>query len=90
MNELTRLRLLEIDADAVERGLAELRMEMKAGFAGCERDSEKLDAKIDMRFNEAKQDTDGTKRILVGLLVSVVLLCVGTVSTIAVAIGGFS
>lgn len=81
MDEATRVRLLETDADRFERLFDELRGEMKA---------ENIETRKDMKhgFDECKKDSAGVKRTLITVLLSVVGSSIVICATVLIAAGG--
>lgn len=81
MDEPTRIRLLETDADAVERLIEQVRRDTRAEFEETRKDMKE-------GFADCKKDSAGVKRTLITVLLSVVGSSIVIVATVLIAAGG--
>lgn len=99
----TRVRMLEEDMDRAEEKVIEAKTELDGKIAHAKSNATialeavkidfkdqfaKLEKKVDKGFAECEERDERTRRLLTGLLVSIVMLCVATTAGVLVALGG--
>ena len=99
----TRVRMLEEDMDRAEEKVVEAKRELDGKIAHAKNNAtmalDGVKADFNDRFNrlesamlkgfaECEERDDRTRKLLTGLLVSIVMLCVATTAGVLVALGG--
>lgn len=99
MEDRIRIRLAEDDLDRVESSIEHakgtmrtlvdaVKLELTNDMAGIRSDMGSMRTDMHQGFRECEARDDATRKLLTGLLISIVTLCVTVTAGVLVAVGG--
>lgn len=94
IDDPTRIRLLETDADALEQRIGHDRNTLKTELVALKVEVQAAQAELRKEmtagFKECSDDNDGLRRLLTGLLIAIVTTSITIVATVLITAGGMS